>query len=247
MAIEGPLQDIGIHDVFQLLDLARKSGRLRVRSQVRNNEGDVHYQSGAVVHATMRNNPHTLGALLRSAGKVTDRELAVASDAQSGGDARRLGEILVAHGAVSRGDVERYMKQQIETVVFDLFSWKEGTFSFTDEGLDGTVFDAAIKVSTESLLMEGARRIDEWSRMADRIPDAHVVPCLAGIAEGCGSFIDLRPREWEVLAMIDGRNTLLDIAAALAVSEFEVAKTVYGMISTELIEVGGRMRGAAHG
>ena len=242
MAIEGPLHDIGIHDVFQLLDLARKSGRLRVRSQVRNNEGDVHFQSGAVVHATMRNNPHTLGALLRSAGKVTDAELAAASDAQSGGDVRRLGEILIAQGAVTRRDVERYMKQQIETVVFDLFSWKEGTFSFTDEGLDGAGFDAVIKVSTESLLMEGARRIDEWSRMADRIPDAHVVPHLAGLVEGSESFIDLRPGEWEVLAMIDGHNTLLDIASSLAVSEFEVAKMVYGMISTELIEVGGRRR-----
>lgn len=53
--------------------------------------------------------------------------------------------------------------------------------------------------------------------------------------------------EWEVLAMIDGNNALSDIAAALALSEFEVAKSVYGMISTELIEVGGRMRGATHG
>lgn len=245
MAIEGPLHDIGIHDVFQLLDLARKSGRLRVRSQVRNNEGDVHFLSGAVVHATMRNNPHTLGALLRSAGKVTDAELAAASNAQSGGDVRRLGEILIAHGAVSRRDVERYMKQQIETVVFDLFSWKEGTFSFTDQGVDSAGFDAAIRVSTESLLMEGARRIDEWSRMADRIPDAHVVPHLAAMVHGSESFIDLRPGEWEVLALIDGQNTLLDIASSLAVSEFEVAKTVYGMISTELIEVGGRTRSVA--
>lgn len=246
MAIEGPLQDIGIHDVFQLLDLARKSGRLRVRSQVRNNEGDVHFQSGAVVHATMRNNPHTLGALLRSAGKVTDAELASASNAQSGGDLRRLGEILISQGSVTRRDVERYMKQQIETVVFDLFSWKEGTFSFTDEGMDGTRFDAAIRVSTESLLMEGARRIDEWSRMSDRIPHAQVIPYLADEGDRSGSFIDLRPGEWEVLAMIDGNNALSDIAAALALSEFEVAKSVYGMISTELIEVSGRMRGATH-
>lgn len=247
MAIEGPLQDIGIHDVFQLLDLARKSGRLRVRSQVRNNEGDVHFQAGAVIHATMRNNPHTLGALLRAAGKVTDAELAAASDAQSGGDVRRLGEILIAQGAVTRRDVERYMRQQIETVVFDLFSWKEGTFSFTDEGIDEAKLDAAIRVSTESLLMEGARRIDEWSRMAYRIPNALVVPRLAGIAEEFESFIDLRPAEWEVLAMIDGSNSLSDIAASLAVSEFEVAKTVYGMISTELIEVDSRLQEVEHG
>ena len=97
MAIEGPLQDIGIHDVFQLLDLARKSGRLTVRSAARDNEGRVYFDSGAVVHATMRDNPHTLGALLRKAGKVSDGEITAATAAQASGDRRLLGEIGRAH------------------------------------------------------------------------------------------------------------------------------------------------------
>lgn len=245
MAIEGPLQDLGIHDVFQLLDLARKSGRLTVRSLARRTEGRVYFDAGAVMHATMTDNPHTLGALLRSAGKITDRELHRATEAQAGGDRRLLGEILVGHGAVTRRDVERYMRQQIESVVFDLFSWKEGTFSFADERDETVVIDAAVRVTTESLLMEGARRIDEWSRMSDRIPSADVIPRLAEPRE-TDSYIDLRPAEWEVLAMIDGANSLRDIAVDLGASEFEVAKTVYGMLSTELIEVvGARVEAAA--
>jgi DNA-binding NarL/FixJ family response regulator len=237
MAIEGPLQDIGIHDVFQLLDLARKSGRLTVRSSVRENEGRVYFDKGAVVHATMRDNPHTLGALLRKAGKVSERELAAATEAQAAGDERMLGEILVAQGAVTRRDVERYIRQQIESVVFDLFSWNEGTFSFADGSGDAVRIDGAIRVSIESLLMEGARRIDEWSRMKDRIPGADVVPRLAQPRMTSNEYIDLRPAEWEVLTLVDGTHSLRDIAAELAVSEFEVAKTVYGMLSTELIEI----------
>lgn len=244
MAIEGPLQDIGIHDVFQLLDLARKSGRLTVRSAARGNEGRVYFDKGAVVHATMRDNPHTLGALLRKAGKISDRELASAAAAQKAGDPRLLGELLVAQGSVTRRDVDRYMRQQIESVVFDLFSWNEGTFTFADGSEDNVQMDAAIRVSIESLLMEGARRIDEWSRMNDRIPGAHVVPRLVPPRES-ESYIDLRPAEWEVLALIDGQHTLSDIAAELAVSEFEVAKTVYGMLSMELVEIAQERREAA--
>lgn len=245
MAIEGPLQDIGIHDVFQLLDLARKSGRLTVRSTARGNEGRVYFDKGAVVHATMRDNPHTLGALLRKAGKISDRELETASAAQRNGDPRLLGEILVAQGAVTRRDVEKYMRLQIENVVFDLFSWNEGSFSFADGTDDEVTMDASVRVSIESLLMEGARRIDEWSRMNDRIPGAHVIPRLAQPREESDSYIDLHPAEWEVLTLIDGRHSLRDIAAELAVSEFEVAKTVYGLLSTELIEIAGHEAEAA--
>lgn len=243
MPLEGPLQDIGIHDVFQLLDLTRKSGRLTVHSTARGNEGRVYFQSGAVVHATMRNNPHTLGTLLEKAGKISAGELNAASFAQRNGDTRRLGELLVAQGAVTRHDVEKYMRLQIERVVFDLFSWQEGTFTFADGGVDDLELDAAVRVSTEALLMEAARRIDEWSRMADRIPDGGVVARLAPPRDS-DSFMDLRPAEWEVLSLIDGKRTLLEIASELAVTEFDVAKAVYGMLSTDLIEVDSR-RGAA--
>jgi len=245
MAIEGPLQDIGIHDVFQLLDLARKSGRLSVRSAARGNEGRVYFEKGAVVHATMRDNPHTLGALLRKAGKISDNEMEAASKAQREGDERRIGEILVAQGAVTRRDIEKYTRLQIENVVFDLFSWNEGTFSFADGSDEKVQMEASVRVSIESLLMEGARRIDEWSRMNDRIPGAHVVPRLGQVHQESDSYIDLRPAEWEVLALIDGVHSLREIATELAVSEFEVAKIVYGMLSTELIEIVGQEREAA--
>lgn len=247
MAIEGPLQDIGIHDVFQLLDLARKSGKLRLHSAVRGSEGYVYFRDGSVVHATMRDNPHTLGVLLLKAGKATQAQLREAAGAQRRGDKRRLGEILVAQGAVTRRDVERYMRLQIETVVFELFSWKEGSFSFTDGDSGDVTGDAAVRVSIGSLLMEGARRIDEWSRMADRVPDALLVARLAPLGDSPESGIDLRPNEWEVLTMIDGERSLRDIASSLGVSEFDVARTVYGMMSTGLLEAAGRAEVMANG
>jgi len=247
MAIEGPLQDIGIHDVFQLLDLARKSGCLRVHSAARGSEGHVYFQSGAVVHATMRDNPHVLGVLLLKAGKLSESQLREATSAQRRGDKRKLGEILVAQGTVTRRDIDRSMRLQIESVVFELFSWKEGNFSFTDCDASDVDADAAIRVSTESLLMEGARRIDEWSRMADRLPDALVVPRLAELEDGPEPAIDLRPGEWEVLTMIDGERSVREIASSLGVSEFDVARTIYGMMSTGLIVVARRAEALVHG
>ncbi|MBA3646107.1 MAG: DUF4388 domain-containing protein [Gemmatimonadaceae bacterium] len=237
MPIEGPLKELGIHDVFQLLDLSRKSGVLKVFSQERENEGAVYFDSGAVVAATMKSNPHLLGTLLENSGKVTAADLAQATAMQRAGDKRRVGEILVANGIVAARDIDRYMRQQIETVVFDLMSWSEGFFSFAEEPPRPIRKDTAVKVSTESLLMEGARRIDEWSRMMDRVPDGAVVPKLAPLSGGPQSFIDLLPREWEVLSLLDGESNLRHIAIELAISEFDVARIIYGMLTTGLIEL----------
>ncbi|MDQ6718581.1 MAG: DUF4388 domain-containing protein [Gemmatimonadota bacterium] len=237
MPIEGPLKELGIHDVFQLLDLSRKSGVLRVFSQQRENEGAVYFDSGTVVAATMKSNPHLLGTLLENSGKVTADDLSRATAMQRAGDKRRVGEILVANGVVAARDIDRYMRQQIETVVFDLMSWSEGFFSFAEEPPRPIRKDTAVRVSTESLLMEGARRIDEWSRMTDRVPDGTVVPRLAPLKDGPQSFIDLLPREWEVLSLVDGVSNLRAIAIDLAISEFDVARVIYGMITTGLVIV----------
>ena len=75
MAIEGPLRELGIHDVFQLLDLSRKTGTLTVTSELRDNEGTVWFDGGKVIYATIKSNPHPLGLMLVKSGKVTEADL----------------------------------------------------------------------------------------------------------------------------------------------------------------------------
>lgn len=234
MAIEGPLRELGVHDVFQLLDLSRKTGLLAVTSDLRDNEGTVQFVRGRVVGATIKSNPYRIGELLLRAGKVSEAQIQKARAAQSAGDPRRMGEILIGMGAVNAKELERQMRMQIEAVVFELLSWGEGFFRF-EEGSVGP--SAMVEIGTESLLMEAARRIDEWSRIADRVPSLSVVPVFAAVAEGGGPQLDLLPSEWEVLTRIDGVHDLRFIAADLGRSDFEVAKVVYGLVSTGVVEL----------
>lgn len=235
MAIEGPLKELGVHDVFQLLDLSRKTGTLAVTSELRDNEGTVLFARGRVVGATIRSNPHRIGELLLRAGKVTKADIEKARLAQAdAGDDRRLGEILVESGALSSKELERQMRLQIEAVVFELLSWGEGFFRF-EEGPVGA--GSTVEIGTESLMMEGARRIDEWSRISDRVPSLSAVPTFAPVADDGGPQLDLLPSEWEVLTRIDGEHDLRSIAAELSRSDFEVAKVVYGLVTTGVVEL----------
>ena len=234
MAIEGPLRELGIHDVFQLLDLSRKTGSLRVTSDLRDDEGFVLFDGGKVLHASVRSNPTSIERILRQAGKITDADVA-AAEALAARAGEGLGDRLVAAGVISQREMERHLRQAIENVVFELMSWREGFFSFEEKALGDVPLDARIRISTESLLMEGARRIDEWSRIADKVPSLTVVPSLAPAEEGRDSMVDLLPHEWEVLMTIDGVQDLRAIAGTLGRSEFEVAKIVYGLVSTGVV------------
>jgi hypothetical protein len=236
MPIEGPLRELGIHDVFQLLDLSRKTGALRVTSELRHNEGKIYFDNGVVVSAEIRSNPHPLGALLLRTGKITEADLERARDMQQRqGDKRRLGEILVALGVITSREVERQIRFQIEEVVFEVMSWNEGYFSFAEESESKVPTEVTVRIPVEALLMEGARRIDEWSRIENRIPHVGVVPSLAPPPQGGGGELDLLPPEWEVLALIDGQRSVRGLATELGRSDFEVAKTLFGLESAGVI------------
>jgi tetratricopeptide (TPR) repeat protein len=76
--------------------------------------------------------------------------------------------------------------------------------------------------------------------MVDKLPTLDVVPVLATVQEDHATLLDLLPSEWEVLAAIDGVSDLRGIAASLGRSEFDVAKVVYGMLSTGVVALENR-------
>jgi hypothetical protein len=118
-----------------------------------------------------------------------------------------------------------------EEAAYALAAWTRGRFEFEP--------GAAINRSSTALLMEAARRSDEWKLIAEKIPStAHVpefvVPEGAGDSEG---QINLNTREWQLLSKIDGRRSVRDIAAASGLSNFDAARLLLGLVSTGLIRV----------
>jgi len=234
MAIEGPLKELSIHDVFQLLDLSRKTGTLRVASDLRQNAGTVYFEEGVVVGAEIRSNPHPLGRILMRAGRVDEEGLMRARAQQAVGDKRRLGEILVSQGVLHPRDLGRYVRMQIEEVVFELVGWSEGYFAFEEGKLADWPTEAETRVPTGLLLMEAARRTDEWSRIEKKITHLGLVPRLAPVVD-TGAPLDLLPTEWETLSVIDGNRSVRDLASTLGRPEFEVARTLFGLATAGII------------
>jgi hypothetical protein len=199
----------------------------------------VAFDHGTIVFAEMRTSPLRIGELLVKGGRITDGDLERArAIQQKEHGARRLGQVLVEMGAISDRELVRHVEFQVTEVVFHLLSWQEGFFSFREGPLEGVPADAMVKIRTETVLMEGARRIDEWSRIEGHIAHLGVVPTLAAAGDnGDLTHIDLLPAEWEVLAQVDGQRDVRQIAQDLTRSEFEVARTLFGMAATGVVEL----------
>src|SRR3954470_7006161 len=236
MALEGPLKEFHIQDIFQLLDLGRKSGVLRVRSELRQTSGTVSFDKGGVVAASMANS-QPLGARLVRLGKISEQDLDRARAEQESGDPRRLGDILVANGVIARRELDRQLKGQIEDTIFHLLGWSEGYFRFEDGAPCEAMVESPVRIPTEALLMEAARRHDEWSRIEAKVPHLRVVPRLPPPDTPSTGKLDLLPFEWEVLAAVDGEKDLHALASALGRSELDLARTVFALSAAGLIVV----------
>lgn len=235
MAIRGPLREMGVHDVFQLLDLGKKTGILRVGSELRQNEGTIWFHDAAVVAATIKANPHPLGQHLIKAGRIAPEEVTRAQTMQAAGDGRRIGEILVGLGVLGAKELAAQVRAQIEDVVFTMLGWSEGHFVFEEAPVEAMPKEADVRISVEALLLEAARRIDEWSRIRAGVPHLGVIPRLAPAAEAEPGSLTLTPAEWRILAASDGIRDVQAIATTLGEPEFDVARSVFGLNSVGVI------------
>ena len=118
-----------------------------------------------------------------------------------------------------------------EEAIYALAIWNQGDFQF---GPGEEPDHQTITKSNTNLLMEAARRLDEWRVLSKKVPSVDYVPELQ-VRESRHEQITLNPQEWMLITKIDGHRSIADIGRTLNTSSFDVAKILYGMITGELV------------
>jgi hypothetical protein len=119
-----------------------------------------------------------------------------------------------------------------EEAIYALAIWSSGDFQFTPAEEPETV---SIEKSNTSLLMEAARRLDEWKVLSRKIPGVDYVPVLQ--PREASEPVTLSPPEWNIVIKVDGRKTIEELARTIGLSSFETAKILYGLVTGGLIEM----------
>jgi tetratricopeptide (TPR) repeat protein len=241
MAIRGSLREASLPDVLQLLAMGKKTGCLSVSH--RQQFGTIHFERGRISHAAIVNRRDRLGDILVKHGLVSPQALEQAIAAQAAQPQRRLGDLLVAGGHLKPGQLHEYLKHQIAEAVYLLFTWSQGTFTFEPDVLPDPQ-DVTVSISPESLLLEGARRIDEWSLIEKKIPSLDIVFSLDRdhLTE---SAVELTPEQQAIIGLIDGRRDVAAIVEDSGLDEFQVGKAMFGLATAGFLRRLGRSRGPA--
>ncbi len=231
MAIKGSLKEASLPDVIQLLALGQKTGCLAVAD--RHNFGYIYFDNGLISYASIVNRRDRLGDILVASDRITAQELQEAIKAQESFRDKKLGEILVDHGVIERDELEEYIRLQIEEAVYFLFTWTSGTFNF-EVGVVPERQDLLVKINSESLLLEGARRIDEWSLIEKKIPSFDLI-FAAEEDRLDASDVTLSPDQQKILQLLDGERDVHQILEESGLAEFELGKGLFGLITAGFV------------
>jgi hypothetical protein len=150
-------------------------------------------------------------------------------------DGPNHGEIWLHEGRIVHAEHEDLNGEE---AVYALAIWRSGEFRF-EAGVAAP--RQSIQKSNTNLLMEAARRLDEWRVLSKKIPSVDLVPEFV-ILDSRDGQINLNTMEWLLLSKIDGQRSVKQIAGATGMGVFDAAKLLYGLVATNLIRL--KERGA---
>jgi hypothetical protein len=259
MALEGTLRDFSLADIFQLIGLQRKTGVLTLKGK--DDTVTVTFLDGKVVGADSMNRKleNRLGTVLVKTGYLTTEQLNHALEIQKE-TLQRLGFILTHHQIISQDELRDALQLQNLQIIYRLFRWKDGEYHFSQETVIEYDHDNVIPVSAESILMEGARMMDEWPIIEKRIRSYSMVFRHKAVGQeiavvdeddadevdfdgaakkkkkGGGDKIRITSQEKMIYDSVNGKATVAEIIESSRLSEFDTAKALYELLSRDLIE-----------
>jgi len=136
----------------------------------------------------------------------------------------RDGQIVDAKVGRLRGD----------SAVYEMAIWSQGSFIFRPGEETERV---TVHISNANLMMEAARRLDEWRVLSRKIPSLDLVPYFT-TRDQSADQVTLSPQEWILITRIDGEHSIEEIANQLKWAPFDVSKLLFGMVTTGLVALG---------
>ncbi|MBI5511544.1 MAG: DUF4388 domain-containing protein [Deltaproteobacteria bacterium] len=206
-----------LSDLLSWVQNTRRSGTLIVNRD--GNEWELSVQHGQVTGYSGPELTNNLGHVVVTSGLLTEDDLRAAYQHQRehGGT---LNAALVGRGFLTQVQLHECLTELACESIYDLFIDLGGEFVFTDVArgsFDQELEDVAERLPMDldinHLLMEGARRQDEWTQIRERFPNDEINVRI--IDERLPPIESLGVRERRILASLAAGQSISDICLEL--------------------------------
>ncbi|MFO8061705.1 MAG: tetratricopeptide repeat protein [bacterium] len=222
MSIKGNLKEASLPDVIQLLSLGKKTGVLSISD--RKNFGDIFFENGKIVYCSIVNRENRIGQILLNHNDIDKATLQKALEYQTEHKNQRIGDILIEMGFITKERLEERMAKQITDTIFTFLTWEEGFFNFEPD-ISPDEETITVKLDPDDILLEQARKVDEWSVIEEEIPQEDTVLMKTNME----NIERLQDDEKHVLEIINNRYTLKELFEKSSLGKYETAKAVYNL------------------
>jgi len=228
--LSGDLAAFRLPEVLTFLSTTRKAGTLTVANGEK--ESYLFFEEGQLIYAGSNQEHFRLGAILLRKKRIS-REQRDRIDALMTNGGGQFGTVAVQQAVITDAQLRDFLKVQVSEIVYDCFVWHGGTFTFRE---NATLPSHAVTISVDiaNLIMEGARRIDEWEQCVRLLPDSGAVYRV--VVTPRDEKITLTADEWRILFLINGVRTLEELCHDAEDDPFHVYRVVYGLLANRLIE-----------
>ncbi len=230
--IKGNLANFRIIEVMQMLGLQRQTGKLAISRG--SDDVEIYFRDGAVMFAASNctGGAPVLDGLLRRACRLTDDQISQALRT-SEKNSEPIDAVLAREKLIDSKTFLDCLNRYIENEVYKAMAWREGNFIF--EKVSPPAFANPVRLKVDDLLLEGARRADEWMLIQQRIPNFTMVfEPLIGNAEEL-TRRGMSAADTKVFSLIDGKRNVQEIIDTSGLGEFDVAKSMFILLSVNLI------------
>jgi DNA-binding MarR family transcriptional regulator len=239
MAIKGNIEDVSIVDFLQLMRYGTRNGVLKVIED----NGTVHniyLSEGLIIFASTSENINPLGEIIVNQGliKEEDKDRYLNEFTSSGDREERFGEFLIKKGILQRHIVEELIRKQLETILMNIISLSSGRFTFEPGKSISNNEDIRTSIDINDILLNQAERSKEWKEIKKYIRDDNEIFEFPSenymILNKKG--IKLSWIEWNVLNLLNGKNSIRDISERIGESIFEVSSILLRLLKENLIK-----------
>lgn len=231
ITLQGSLRSFKLPDILTFLNMSRKSGTLNLVSG--NRESFVYFDQGSVVYASSNQEKFRLSAILISRNRISNEQWRDIERMMLEHN-EKFGTVAVEKKILTEDELRGFLKIQVSEIIYDCFIWDDGKFSFL-EMMKLPDHAVTISIDLANLIMEGARRIDEWARCLDLLPDKNVRLKVVPTPE-IREKITLTLDEWKILFLINGARSLEEICDVAEEDKLHVYRIVYGLVANKLVE-----------